>query len=174
MAKGRLNPRQEKFVREYVKNGGNGTKAYVKAGYQASTKPSLGTTAPVAGVCASQLLKNPKVISAITAQHARIRTRHDYTVDTILGELEDDRRLAHASAQAGAAVSATIGKAKLLGMIVDRKEVGTPGDFAALDSIQAILALAAKELGNDAAAMLSAIANQPTIELTAEESTKED
>lgn len=157
-------------MREYHKNGGNGRKAYQAAGYQAS----LENNGRSIDVAASRLLSNVKVQNAIASHVVRARTRHDYTVDTILGELDESRQAALADKQHGPAVQATTVKAKLLGMIVDRKEVGTPGDFAALDSIQAILALAAKELGQDAAAMLSAIANQPTIELTAENSEEKD
>jgi hypothetical protein len=170
MAKARLNPRQEKFAREYVKTG-NATKAYQKAGYRAKTKPAPGNTTSAATVNASNLLTNPNVKNAIVAHQLRTRTRHDYTVDTILGEL-DEARDAALPMMPAAAVSATLGKARILGMIVDRKEVGQPGDFGALDTTQAVLALIAKELGQSVAAALQAAltadSSPPTIDVTPE------
>lgn len=160
----KLNPRQEKFVREYVKTG-NGRQAYQKAGYQSSVEEVNGAAS--VDVNASRLLRSDQVKNAIALHQARVRTRHDYTIDTLLFELEDGRQLAHATAQPSAAVSATIGKARLLGMIVDRKEVGAPGDFAGLDTAQAILALIKKELGDRAADALAALIQEPlTIEAT--------
>ena len=174
MAKQRLNPRQEKFVREYVKTG-NGTKAYAKAGYSASTKPQPHGAGGSATNAASRLLASDGVKNAIVAHQLRARTRHDYTVDTILNELEDGRQLAHATSQPGAAVSASIGKARLLGMIVDRKETGAPGEFAALDTVKAILEAARKELGHEAVIALARLVGEPvTIESTAEPSGESD
>lgn len=137
-------------MREYVKTG-VARKAYSKAGYASKIEPSRTTAADVS---AHHLLKNPKIQEAIIAQQLRARTRHDYTIDTLLTEL-DEARAAAMPAQPSAAVQATTVKARLLGMIVDRKEVGAPGEFGALDTIQAIMALAAKELGSDAAATLA-------------------
>jgi hypothetical protein len=102
-------------------------------------------------------------------------TRHDYTIDTILNELEDGRQLARATAQPSAAVSASIGKARLLGMIVDRKESGAPGEFAALDTVKAILEAARKELGNEAVIALARLVGEPvTIEATPEPSGEDE
>lgn len=156
----KLNPRQEKFVREYVKTG-NGHKSYKKA-YGVNPNASRN----VVDASASQLLRNPKVENAIVAHQMRARTRHDYTIDTILDEL-DEARAAALPMQPGAAVSASIGKARLLGMIVDRKEVGSPGEFAGLDTVQAILQVVRKELGDKAADMIAALAREPvTIDAT--------
>lgn len=173
MAK-RLNPRQEKFVREYVKTG-NGTQAYAKAGYSASTKPQKSGAGGSATNAASRLLASDSVKDAIVAHRLRTMTRHDYTIDTILNELEDGRQLARATAQPSAAVSASIGKARLLGMIVDRKESGAPGEFAALDTVKAILEAARKELGNEAVIALARLVGEPvTIEATPEPSGEDE
>lgn len=165
----KLNPRQEKFVREYVKTG-NGTKAYAKAGYSASTKTQASGAGGPATNAASRLLASDSVKQAIVAHQLRTRTRHDYTVDTLLGELDEARDLARETKQPSAAVQATTVKARLLGMIVERKETGAPGEFAALDSVQAILAAATKELGQDAARALAALVNEPlTIDASAQD-----
>ena len=63
--------------------------------------------------------------------------------------------------QAGPALNATIAKAKLHGLIVDRKESGLPGDFAALSTPDDVLALVRKELGDEAAALLLAALDKP-------------
>src|SRR5262245_40019003 len=44
-------------------------------------------------------------------------------------ELEQARKQAAEINQPSAAVSATVAKAKLAGLVVDRKEVGKPGEF---------------------------------------------
>jgi phage terminase small subunit len=164
MAK-RLNPRQEKFVREYVKTG-NGRKSYEKA-----YGVSAAVNANAVDASASALLSSPKVAPVIAAVRARALSRHDVTVDTILNDLEEDRAFARSCEQAGAAVSATTTKARLLGMIVDRKETGAPGEFAALDTVKAILEAARKELGNEAVIALARLVGEPvTIDATPETS----
>lgn len=51
-----------------------------------------------------------------------MRDRHRVTIDTITEMLREDRQLAHTVAQSGAAVSASMGLAKLHGLIVDKAE----------------------------------------------------
>ena len=48
--------------------------------------------------------------------------RRDTTVETITRQLYEDRRLAHETKQADATVQATMGLAKLHGLLVDRHE----------------------------------------------------
>src|SRR5262245_1488510 len=48
--------------------------------------------------------------------------RAEVTVASLLNELEDARKLAEKINQPSAAVAATLGKAKVAGLIVDRKE----------------------------------------------------
>jgi hypothetical protein len=81
--------------------------------------------------------------------------RHQITVDTLLDDLEHARVLAHGEGQASAAVQATMAKARLLGLIIDRKESGAPGDFAGLQTADEVIALVRNELGEQAAQALS-------------------
>ena len=82
-------------------------------------------------------------------------------METISEQLDEDRAFAVRVEQAGPALNATIAKAKLHGLIVDRKETGAPGDFAGLQE-QDVIALVRKELGEQAAALLvSAIGELP-------------
>ena len=82
------------------------------------------------------------------------------TMETISDQLDEDRAFAVRVEQAGPALNATIAKAKLHGLIVDRKETGGPGDFAGLSN-QDIVALVRKELGDEAAALLLASVAKP-------------
>ena len=65
-------------------------------------------------------------------------------------------------------------QAKLVGLMVDRKESGAPGDFSGLTTVDEIIAKARVELGDDAAAMLLAVLGkaEPTepVEIPAPES----
>jgi hypothetical protein len=47
----------------------------------------------------------------------------------LLGELEEARQLALKRGQASAAAQCSIGKAKICGLIIDRREVGEAGAF---------------------------------------------
>jgi hypothetical protein len=55
--------------------------------------------------------------------------RAELTIASLLDELEEARKLALKHRQPSAAVQATMGKAKILGLIVDRREVGEVGAF---------------------------------------------
>ena len=64
-------------------------------------------------------------------------------------ELEEARKLALKRGQASAAVQCSMGKAKLLGLIIDRREVGDAGAFDALTDEELVSEAAkkARELG---------------------------
>ena len=55
-------------------------------------------------------------LQAVQAEASRI------TAERLLGELEEARNLALSLGQAGAAVAASMGRAKLCGLLVDRRE----------------------------------------------------
>lgn len=68
---------------------------------------------------ASELMTDGNVAAMVDALKAEARQRHALTVDDLLRELEEARRGALTSmpsAQCSAAVAATMGKAKLLGL----------------------------------------------------------
>ena len=58
-----------------------------------------------------------------------VAKRHEISEDSLLEELEQARLAALENQQASAAVAATMGKAKLCGMVVKRKETGKAGDL---------------------------------------------
>jgi hypothetical protein len=53
----------------------------------------------------------------------------EYTREKLLGELEHARAVAEEAHNGSAMAMATMGKAKLLGLIIDRREVGDVGSF---------------------------------------------
>src|SRR6185503_7590186 len=61
------------------------------------------------------------------------------------------RERAHELGQPSAAIAATMGKARLLGLLVDRKEHGAPGEFAPTLTAAEVLERAREELGDAAA-----------------------
>lgn len=80
------------------------------------------------------------------------------TVESITAELDAAQELARRVEQPGAAIQAIATKAKLHGLLIDRKETGQPGDFAAAKTADEVLAAVRAELGDDAARALSALA----------------
>ena len=110
-----MTPKQEAFARAYVETG-NASEAYRQAYDAENMKPD------VIKVKACELLKNGNVAVTVADLKASLQKRHNITVDTITEMLKEDRELARTNAQSGAAVSASMGLAKLHGLIVDRAE----------------------------------------------------
>lgn len=144
-----FNPRHERFCREYMKIG-IASRAFLAAGYRPTNRNSL-------DACSSRLLSSPKVRQRILELGKMNEKKHEVTVASLIADLEDDRQLARENKQAAAAVSANIAKARLLGLIVDRKETGAPGDFSAMSSADEILDKVRKELGDHAADLLAGL-----------------
>jgi hypothetical protein len=142
------NPRHERFARLYMRKG-VATEAYLKAGYETTT--DLATR-----VNACRLLAHANVKRRITELKKQMAARNRITVDSLVSELEEDRALARALGQPSAAVAAVQLKARLSGLLIDRKEQGAPGDFTALQTPDEVLAAVRRELGDAAADMLSA------------------
>lgn len=71
---------------------------------------------------ATELMDNGKVTARIAELQAAAVKRHEITVDDLIAELEEARDLAKGlpTPQVSAAVAATMGKAKMLGFLVER------------------------------------------------------
>lgn len=143
-----INPRHERFVRHWLKHG-NASKAYGEAGYQATTRSSLDSSA-------SALLRNPKIVSRINELRRSMAQKTEISLQSLLSDLAEDRALARSLGQVSAAVQATQLSAKLTGHLVDRKETGSPGDFAGLKSPGEVLDVIRRELGDAAASAIEA------------------
>ena len=113
-----LTPKQEAFALAYVETG-NASEAYRRSYNAEKMKPS------VIAVKASELLANGNVAVRVAELQAAHVERHEITVDDILRELEEARALAAGGEkpQPAAMVAASMGKAKLLGMLMDKTEV---------------------------------------------------
>lgn len=72
---------------------------------------------------AFKLLINGEITARVEELKKRALKRYDLTVDDIITELEEARELAKQTSQSATMVSASMGKAKLLGMVVDSQNV---------------------------------------------------
>ena len=117
----KLTPKQQRFVSEYLIDS-NATQAAIRAGYSEKTAQQTG----------SRLLLNVVIQAAIKAGQKNIAKRNDLTVDDLVRELEEARiaALTAESPQSSAAVAATMGKAKMLGLIIDKTENKHEGDIS--------------------------------------------
>ena len=82
--------------------------------------------------------------------------KHEITVDSLLHDLAEDRALARETKQVSAAIAATQLSAKLVGLLIDRKESGQPGDFSDLTTADEILARVRADLGDEMADAITA------------------
>jgi phage terminase small subunit len=66
------------------------------------------------------MLSEPKVSLRLEELQAEAANRHGTTIDSLTSELQAAREMAMNSGQPSAAVSATMGKAKLHGLVKDK------------------------------------------------------
>ncbi|MDG6430251.1 terminase small subunit [Glaesserella parasuis] len=102
-------PKQENFAQYFVETG-NASEAYRKAYKADGMKPETVHRK------AKELMDNGKITARIEELQAEHIERHKLTVDDLLDELEVAREKALERGQLSVAVSATMGKAKLLGL----------------------------------------------------------
>lgn len=106
-----LTAKQEAFCLAYLETG-NASEAYRKAYNAENMKPETVNRK------AKELLDHGKISARVEALQEEHRERHKITVDDLLAELEEARQVAlgQNNPQTSAAVAATMGKAKLLGL----------------------------------------------------------
>ena len=103
-----LTPKQESFCLAYLETG-NASEAYRRSYNAGGMKPDT------INVKASELLSNGKVAVRLAELRAPAIAKAQLTVEDLLAELEEARKLAIDTEAPAPAVSATMGKAKLLG-----------------------------------------------------------
>jgi hypothetical protein len=105
------NQRHERFVQELAK-GKSASEAYRNAGYSADDGNAI------------RLTGNDKVKARLTELLEKGAERTLVTIESITAELEEARLLAmkESTANPSAAVSASLGKAKLHGLLIDKSE----------------------------------------------------
>lgn len=125
MAELTLTPKQERFCQLYIELG-NASEAY-RQSYDADSMNENSVNRK-----AKELLDHGKITARLDQIRKQHQTRHNLTVDDLLAELEDARKMAldtkiQEKPQVAAAVSATMGKAKLLGL--DKQVIEHKGEI---------------------------------------------
>ena len=118
----KLTLKQEAFAMAYIESG-NASMAY-KAVYNVNGNTSDNTIS----VEACKLRNTPKITLRILELQELAQVRHSITVDSLTDELEFARVTALENGQASAAVSASMAKAKLHGLLTDKAEVTRPDE----------------------------------------------
>ena len=109
-----------RFIDEYIKNGGNGTKAYQKA------YPN--TSEDTAGVNASRLLGNARIKAELNNKLGASEVTEDFIIEGLKGIAQDYR--GEKTIMAAVRCYEILGKIK--GMLVDTKKVAFTTDNPAL------------------------------------------
>jgi hypothetical protein len=93
-----------------------------------------------------------KIADAVATRARKHGVPELYIVAHAMVELEEARITALQAypPQASAAVAATMGKAKLAGLIVERSEIGLPGEFAKARSTEQVLQIVEERGGREA------------------------
>jgi hypothetical protein len=107
----KLDPVRERFVQEYHATG-NATEAYRRAKPHAAKWKESALNPK-----ASRMLAEGKVQARLEELQEQAAKRHGTTIDSLTSELEAARDGAMGTGQFSAAVSATMGKARLHGLI---------------------------------------------------------
>jgi phage terminase small subunit len=110
-----LTPKQERFAQKYIELG-NASEAYRQSYDAENMSPEA------VRVEACRLLQNPNVSLTIVELQEEARKRHAVTVASLTEELDEARELAKQIAQPAPMISATMGKAKLHGLVVEKNE----------------------------------------------------
>ena len=118
----KLTPKQKAFVREYKKNGGNGTQAAIKAGYSEKTARKI----------ASENVTKPDIKEALAQEEKKLQEKYEYTIDDMVRELDDVKMKADAEQNRQAQIKAIELKGKAFGLFVDKQETTVKGIEQAL------------------------------------------
>lgn len=74
---------------------------------------------------ATEVLKDPDVQRIIAEDREKLAERHNITQDSIVAELEEARQIAKTQAVPSAMVSATMGKARVCGLLEEERKGDT-------------------------------------------------
>ena len=134
------NAKHELFC-QHLALGKTASEAYEMAGY----KPSRSN----ASVLRAKQNVSDRLSEILQQSERKVVQQIEYTRDSILAELEETRQMAVELKNPSAAWQSAMAKAKLLGLIIDRREVGDVGGFDTLtdDESVALAAKQARELG---------------------------
>ena len=108
----KLTPKQKAFVREYKKNGGNGTQAAISAGYSEDSARAI----------SCENLTKPYIQEALKQEEKKLQEKYEYTIDDMVRELDDVKMKADAEQNRQAQIRAIELKGKAFGLFVDKVE----------------------------------------------------
>jgi hypothetical protein len=118
MAKAKeLTDKQEAACQAYIEFNGHKSNAYRK-GYDCENMSDAAIN-----VEACRLFKTPNIALRVLELQEEHRERHNVTVDTITAELDEAKDLAKECEQPAAMTGAIMGKAKIHGLVTDKKEL---------------------------------------------------
>jgi hypothetical protein len=120
------NPRHERFVQRLFE-GKSAVDAHEQAGYARDDGN------------AARLAANPRIRERLTELQSAIAAENKVTVESLLNELEEARQKATSLDQLSAATAAIMGKAKISGLLINRTEIGAPGDFSKCQSTEEVV-----------------------------------
>lgn len=114
--KPRLTIKQENFARAYVETG-NASEAYRRSyDCEGSNEETIQRNAHT-------LIQDTKIATMVDSLKAEISAEFQVNVGSITSELVEAFEMAQENSQAGHMVSATMGKAKLHGLILDKQQI---------------------------------------------------
>ena len=119
-----LTQKQEAACQAYIECNGNQSEAYRRAYNAENMKPETIWTE------ASLLFSDPNVSKRVLQLQAGHVERHNVTVDTITKELDEAKDLARDCEQPAAMTGAIMGKAKIHGLVTDKKDVVVDAEIA--------------------------------------------
>ena len=108
----KLTPKQKAFVREYKKNGGNGTQAAINAGYSEESARAI----------SCENLTKPYIQEALKQEEKKLQEKYEYTIDDMVRELDDVKMKADAEQNRQAQIKSIELKGKAFGLFVDKVE----------------------------------------------------
>jgi hypothetical protein len=148
VAQVKTNYRQELFIRETMK-----TPIQAEAWQRVYKTPNRAS----AKTLASRTLAKPHVKRRLNELRERQMKKSDITVDHVLDKHERAFKMAEEQKKPSEMIAAANAQAKLVGLLRDRVETGSVGDFGDANSIADVLELVAKEAGPEAAMTLAAM-----------------
>lgn len=111
-----LTVKQEATCQAYIECSGNKSEAY----RQAYDTKNMSDEAIYVEAC--RLFKNPNIALRVLELQEEHKKRHNVTIDTLTNELDQARDLAAKAKQPAAMTTATMGKAKLHGLLSDKHQ----------------------------------------------------
>ena len=137
-----LTPKQERFCQKYIELG-NASEAY-RQSYDADDMNTNTVNRK-----AKELLDNGKITARVEQIKRGHKKRHNMTIDDLLLELEEARQaaLGAENPQSSAAVAATMGKAKILGL--DKQVIDHTSSDGSMSPPQPLTPESAKAISKD-------------------------